>query len=322
MSTFDIIVLSKGLKDIVTPMLGPFSLLTEEVYDKVPMNYMLVGHCVCMCAMARDNMKAFFLINFWVSFMMGFGGTHYTALLNGQPLPLFTNNLMGVAWTAVWLVMHYCPKDLVYKFSTWYPVQFITKKMSMMCRVGAITANVNFAATKYPGVFIAPLVLGTLAGAGGKLTVDLCAKLLSDKSLVPAGEMASPTYVLRSAFYASLFHAAAVHWLDLMSEKMSYSVLLTVFLTHAVTKELGLGAGESLKGVVASLTAKKEAVHAVSPAAKKVAKTKSPIKSPWGSPAPASMPTTPTPPALSGLTPVATTASRRSNRRATPRYAE
>jgi hypothetical protein len=47
---------------------------------------------------------------------------------------------------------------------------------------------------------------------------------------------------------------AAVHWLDLTSEKMSYSVLLTVFLTHAVTKELGPGAGEALKGVVASLT--------------------------------------------------------------------
>ena len=55
---------------------------------------------------------------------------------------------------------------------------------------GAIMANrVDVAVRLFPGVILAPLVLGTLAGSGGRLCVDLILHLYGNLNGAPAGNM-------------------------------------------------------------------------------------------------------------------------------------
>lgn len=51
--------------------------------------------------------------------------------------------------------------------------QMFTKACTSLLRVRLIIARVDLAVAMYPGVVAAPLLLGTVAGCGGRLLADL-----------------------------------------------------------------------------------------------------------------------------------------------------
>ena len=66
---------------------------------------------------------------------------------------------------------------------------------------GAIMANrVDVAVRLFPGVIAAPLVLGTVAGSGGRLCVDLILHLYGNLT----GALLCPTCVWQGSMQASL----------------------------------------------------------------------------------------------------------------------
>lgn len=97
-------------------------------------------------------------------------------------------------------------------------------------RIGLIVARVDLAVRLFPGVIAAPLVLGTVAGSGGKFCVDA---LVSSAS----SELSMPSFVWRSGFLCSAVYYVIVHVMEVFTAVQGKSLMLTVFLAHSLVSD-------------------------------------------------------------------------------------
>lgn len=91
-------------------------------------------------------------------------------------IALFARNEVWLAFTTVWWAYTYLPGAR--RLAALPPVRAAAKLARAVLRANQVVQRVNAAAALFPGVAAAPIVLGTLAGAGGKLLTDafaLCA---------------------------------------------------------------------------------------------------------------------------------------------------
>lgn len=79
------------------------------------------------------------------------------------------------------------------------------------CRAGLICARAELAASLYPGVVGAHLLLGTIAGTGGGLVCDAIKHALGQ--LARPAELSVPSWALRSGFLGATVYLSAVHYL-------------------------------------------------------------------------------------------------------------
>lgn len=86
---------------------------------------------------------------------------------------LFSRNQVGVVYTLVWWVYGYLPGGLLRRgYAGLPPLRCAAKLCRAVLRATTVVQRVDAAARLHPGVVAAPVVLGTLAGAGGKLLTD------------------------------------------------------------------------------------------------------------------------------------------------------
>lgn len=90
------------------------------------------------------------------------------------------------------------------------------------------TVQVDLAVTKYPGVIAAPLILGTIAGAGGKLITD---GIRGGWGALPgSAEATAPTFVWRSAALAAAGYWGVCKYTNLLSSQEAAAVVITVLV--------------------------------------------------------------------------------------------
>lgn len=86
---------------------------------------------------------------------------------------LFSKNEVGVVYTLVWWAHGYLPGGLLRRaYAGLPPLRCAAQLCRAVLRATTVVQRVNAAATLHPGVAAAPLMLGTLGGAGGKLLTD------------------------------------------------------------------------------------------------------------------------------------------------------
>ncbi|GFR53249.1 hypothetical protein Agub_g16026, partial [Astrephomene gubernaculifera] len=215
------------------------------VYKSVPFNYALAGHCLFVAALAPDFRRNF-LMHFWVTFLAGFGGGIVSSLLMMDParapVNILANNTVGLTWVACWWLMAYSPFDIVNRVHSFLPFRMVTKACVAFMRAQLIMNRVDLAVSLYPGVLLAPLILGSIAGSGGKLITDAVRACWG--RLPGAPEAAVPSFVWRSAFLASAAYYGSCKASSLLSSQEAAALIITVMLVHSVLSDL-LGAART-----------------------------------------------------------------------------
>ncbi|KAG2497521.1 hypothetical protein HYH03_004670 [Edaphochlamys debaryana] len=236
----------KASRAIVEPFLGVASASDlYGAYKSLPYEMLLLGHCIYVGTMFPE-LKHRFLLHFLVTYLAGFGGGMLTALLITDPdkahINILAHNQVGVYLTICWWVMAYCPFNLAARLHSFLPVRMFTKACVTVMRANLMIARVDVAVAMYPTVLAAPLILGTLAGCGGKFLSDA---LRGGMGVLPGtSELAAPGFVWRSAFLGAAGYWAACKATALLTSAEAAAVLITVLLVHSVVSDL-LGAAAS-----------------------------------------------------------------------------
>lgn len=90
-------------------------------------------------------------------------------------------------------------------------------------------AKVDLGVKLYPGIVAAPLILGTLAGCGGRLIADA---LLHGYAEIPGlAELTSPGFVSRSAFMAAATYYVLGHVLQLLPLSAAAGLVVTTLVS-------------------------------------------------------------------------------------------
>ena len=87
-------------------------------------------------------------------------------------IALFSKDAIGLSFTLTWWAYYYLPAGLGPRVAALPPVRSSAKVARAILRANQIVQRVNAAVKLFPGLVGAPLVLGTLAGSGGKLLTD------------------------------------------------------------------------------------------------------------------------------------------------------
>ncbi|GIL68827.1 hypothetical protein Vafri_22058 [Volvox africanus] len=210
-----------------------------NAYTTIPTEYALVGHCLFLAALAPE-FKHRFLVHFWITFLAGFGGGVITSILMMDPVKapinILANNSLGVTWFICWWLIVYSPYNIVGRIHSMPPVKMITKLCLTFLRAKLIINRVELAVVLFPGVIAAPLILGTLAGSGGKLLVD--AIRYHWGGLQGPAEASVPTFVWRSAALAAGGYWVASKYTNLLTSQEAAAIVITVLLIHSVLSDL------------------------------------------------------------------------------------
>lgn len=87
-------------------------------------------------------------------------------------IALFSKDAISLSFTLTWWAYFYLPAGLGPTVASLAPVRSGAKVARAILRANQIVQRVNAAVKLFPGLVGAPLVLGTLAGSGGKLLTD------------------------------------------------------------------------------------------------------------------------------------------------------
>jgi hypothetical protein len=113
-----------------------------------------------------------------------------------------------------------------------------TKSCTALLRALLMVSRVDLAVAMFPGVIAAPLVLGTIAGSGGKFIVD--AMKFGWGNMPGRAEMTEPGFTSRSAFVASAAYYILAHGAGLVEPRAAAGLVVTALMVHTgLTEPLG-----------------------------------------------------------------------------------
>ncbi|KAL4431927.1 hypothetical protein ABPG77_000194 [Micractinium sp. CCAP 211/92] len=205
-----------------------------------PVWVLLAGHSLTAVD-ALHGLSPFWLVSWLLGFTAAYGGGTLSALLLQNPgaasVALFSKNEVGLVYTLVWWAHSYLPRGLPRRA---YGASPVLRCAAQLCRAvlraTTIVQRVNAAARLHPGVVAAPVILGTLAGAGGKLLTDAflhCAGYQKGPN-----ELSHPGYVLRSAAVGACLQYVSVHVLGVLSPQQGLGLVITLYVAHSLATDI------------------------------------------------------------------------------------
>eukprot|EP00887_Chlorella_sp_A99_P001096 scaffold14.g1096.t1 len=209
---------------------------TAEAVAAVPWTFLAVMHALALTRSYRGWHPDSPSLNWLVGLLAGYGGGVVTAVLimnpSAAPAGILSDKRLAIIYTLSWWAMHYFPGRLVERAFSLRPLLIFIQACRSAMRANIIFARVEVAARLFPGVLAAPLLLGTLAGAGGTLLVD-AVEICGGHKKGPS-EIARPGFPLRSALIASAAYYVLVHWAALLTAAEGRGLVLLVCVGHAV----------------------------------------------------------------------------------------
>eukprot|EP00877_Chromochloris_zofingiensis_P008632 jgi/Chrzof1/4021/Cz13g17150.t1 len=106
----------------------------------------------------------------------------------------------------------------------------VTKSCTSLLRALLIIARVNLANELYPGVIAAPLILGTIAGCGGRLLADGIKHSWSIMSSY--AELTAPGFVSRSGLLAAAVYYFTAFYFQIMPQAAAAGLIVTALMMH------------------------------------------------------------------------------------------
>lgn len=93
-----------------------------------------------------------------------------------------------------------------------------------------VITKVNLAVELYPGIWIAPIVQGTIAGFAGQICLDCVRGSFSLQQTPLKSEMMHPGFIWRSALFSTALYYWAVHWVDLLTQTEGLALLRLILV--------------------------------------------------------------------------------------------
>uniref|UniRef100_A0A061RI31 Uncharacterized protein n=1 Tax=Tetraselmis sp. GSL018 TaxID=582737 RepID=A0A061RI31_9CHLO len=217
-----------------------------DFYDsfKGPHSLILLGHCLWCAYAFRSNSVGLvqrYVLGFWIVFLGSFGGGVVTSLLMQRPdvvpNPAFSDARILPYTLAAWYLVQYT--SIGDMFSAVWPLRMLCRFASTFCRASLICQRTDAAAKLFPGVPGAALLLGTLAGTGGKLLTEYILHHLGH--LNHPSEVTLPSYALRSGFIGAGTYLVSVYLLPPESQlntAQGKAVVITVLLLQTLVSTL------------------------------------------------------------------------------------
>ncbi|KAK9840818.1 hypothetical protein WJX81_006890 [Elliptochloris bilobata] len=175
-----------------------------------------------------------------VGLIAAFGGGILSSLLlqdpKRAPIALLESNSIGIIWTACWWLVNYLPGGLVAKLLSLRPCKLAAKACLNILRAGLMAARVDLAVELFPGVVAAPLLLGSIAGTGGRFSIDPILAAIGE--LPGPHEISVPTFAARSGFVGAAGYWLAVHVYRALSAAEGKALIMTAFLAHGALSDL------------------------------------------------------------------------------------
>lgn len=92
--------------------------------------------------------------------------------------------------------------------------------------------QVDLATKLYPGVAIAPIILGTMGGCAGKFFLDFTRSFMGLQAGPDESEFIHPTFIWRSSLLGALVYYIAVHIMQAVSSEYGLAVLRISLVTQ------------------------------------------------------------------------------------------
>lgn len=206
----------------------------------VPLWLLVAGHSLTAVELFRGYTRSW-LVSWLVCYLAAFGGGLLTAMLmmdrQQASIALFSKDAIGLSFTLTWWAYYYLPAGLGPRVAALPPVRSSAKVARAILRANQIVQRVNAAVKLFPGLVGAPLVLGTLAGSGGKLLTDAFSRCAGYPSAGPS-ELHQPSYVLRSAALLACLQYGLVHALGLLSVQQGLGLATSLLVAHSLATDL------------------------------------------------------------------------------------
>ncbi|KAL0491067.1 trimeric intracellular cation channel type B [Acrasis kona] len=152
-----------------------------------------------------------YLYGVLLMYAMALGGGSVLSVITGSPFYFLSNDLVLPLYFGVWLLVSQFPFGLIHYltgFPLIEPISYVLDGFFVSTiMLGAIQNGV----ARYPGRVVAPIVFGTVAGAGGGIIWPLIINGLinKDEDRFFSTHFSNPTYNLITPFVLSTFYFAS-----------------------------------------------------------------------------------------------------------------
>lgn len=210
-----------------------------EFWNRLPFNICFVGHALYATS-AGGEFKDRWLLHLLLTFLWGNGGGVITCALLMRPevvtWSFFQTDFIPASWIVCWWLMNWAPGGWPAKLMKVWWIQMLCKSCTMLSRAQLIVARVNLAVQLYPGVHTAPLILGTIAGCGGRLLAD--GIMTGWQSMPGFAELTSPGFVSRSAAFAAVSYYTIAYVAQLLPVEAAAGLVITGLMMHTIASDI------------------------------------------------------------------------------------
>jgi TRIC channel len=153
-----------------------------------------------------------------------FGGSTMSAVLSGQPAPLFTNasNVMFAYIIVAWYLVD--QSRLVRQFVRTRPFNAVLAFGATAAKARAIFGFMDAYVKRFPGAIAGAVALGGLSGSGGALFLSLEKK--ARRGVHTPSELSEPGWAFKSAYLVAMLYYLAIDAsvLRALPVRMKYSI--------------------------------------------------------------------------------------------------
>ncbi|CAI5524979.1 unnamed protein product, partial [Closterium sp. Naga37s-1] len=130
-------------------------------------------------------------------------------------------------------VITYSPYDVGSRLYALTPVKLLARVTASIARTGVVISRIDRAVGLFgKHALVAPVFIGTLAGCGGRLILDLVLALLT-ASPPSRSELLYPSWLSRSACIMALGYTLAVHWAACCTSQAAFAAIASLLMAHS-----------------------------------------------------------------------------------------
>ncbi|CAI5508024.1 unnamed protein product, partial [Closterium sp. Naga37s-1] len=198
-------------------------------FQSIPFDLIIIGHALATSAAVRiPLLRRHWLLCFWASFFTGYGGGTLTSLLLHDHFVWLRNDSVLLLFALCWWVITYSPYDVGSRLYALTPVKLLARVTASIARTGVVISRVDRAVVLFgKHAVVAPVFIGTLAGCGGRLILDLVLALLT-ASPPSRAELLYPSWLSRSACIMAVGYTLAVHWAACCTSQAAFAAIASL----------------------------------------------------------------------------------------------
>ncbi|GBG59374.1 hypothetical protein CBR_g38401 [Chara braunii] len=219
--------------------------LIGTAYGMLPAKLIMAMHFLCACNNPdRKHFKAYYAVSFWVSFFAAAGGGSLANMLMQEQPAVFVDDAVLPIFAICWFLVNYAPKEIGAVMFDFFPIRLICRIASSINRARSICDKADLAVEKLgPGMFVGPVLVGSIAGLGGKLLFDFASRLFVSKKVAGpvSRELVYPSWATWSACACSFTYLLTTYWMPMLPKDVSCTLVVTILVCQVLASELSGG---------------------------------------------------------------------------------